>query len=154
MKLIFIIAMFSFVFLTEAVMAQTSNPNYDSKLAAKLGADDYGMKNFILVILKSGSNKSANKEAKDKAFSGHLNNINRLVDENKLIVAGPFGENNNDFRGLFILNVTTLEEAKSLLETDPAISAKFLKAELFKWYGSAALSTYLEASDKVWKINP
>ena len=154
MRLILLITMLSLIILTEETVAQTSNPNYDSELAAKLGADDYGMKNYILVILKSGSNQSANKEAKSKAFSGHMENINRLVDDGKLIVAGPFGENSNDYRGLFILNVKTLEEANSLLETDPAISAKYLKAESFIWYGSAALSTYLDASDKIWKINP
>jgi len=30
----------------------------------------------------------------------------------------------------------------------------FLGFELFQWYGSAALGTYLEVSDKIWKINP
>lgn len=30
------------------------NPNYDAALARKLGADDYGMKRYILVILRTG----------------------------------------------------------------------------------------------------
>jgi len=144
----------SLSFFSEGNTTQTPNPNYDPTLAVKLGADDYGMKSYIFVILKSGSNQSEDEEAKDKAFSGHLSNINRLVDEKKLIVAGPFGQNNNDFRGLFILNVKTIEEAQLLLATDPAINAKYLSAELYPWYGSAALSTYLEASDKVWKVEP
>jgi len=136
------------------VLAQTSNPNYDSQLAAKLGGDEYGMKSYILVILKTGTNKLTDNKLKNKAFAGHLKNINRLVDENKLIVAGPFGKNNNDFRGLFILDVATIKEADALLETDPAIKEGYLKAEFYKWYGSAALSEYLDSSDKIWKINP
>ena len=123
-------------------------------MAQKLGADDYGMKSFVFVILKSGTNTSSDKELKNTAFEGHMKNINRLVEENKLIVAGPFGKNENDFRGLFILNVKTLEEASELLATDPAIKANYLEAEMYEWYGSAALSEYLEASDKIWKKNP
>ena len=34
---------------------KTNNPQYDAQLAEKLGADDYGMKSYILVMLKSGS---------------------------------------------------------------------------------------------------
>ncbi len=72
------------------IHAQTANPNYDEALAKKLGADDYGMKQYVLVILKTGKN-------------------------------------------------TTY---------------KLLDVELFLWYGSAALSEYLPASDKIWKAQP
>ena len=81
-----------------------------------------------------------------------MNNIERLVNEKKMIVAGPMVKNEKSYRGIFILDVPTLEEANLLLETDPAINAKYLDPELYIWYGSAALSEYLEASDKVWKI--
>jgi uncharacterized protein YciI len=134
-----------------ASMAQKTNPNYDSDLATKLGADDYGMKKYIFVILKTGSNESKDKILKDSCFAGHFNNINRLVVERKLIVAGPIFKNEKSYRGIFILDVSTLEEANIILETDPAIKAKFLEPEVYEWYGSAALPEYLEASDKVWK---
>ncbi|MDH7448423.1 YciI family protein [Aquimarina sp. 2201CG14-23] len=132
--------------------AQKTNPNYDAELATKLGADDYGMKKFVFVILKTGTNKSTDKSFKSTCFTGHMNNIARLVKEKKLIVAGPMVKNEKSYRGIFILDVPTKEEANTLLETDPAIKAKFLEPELYIWYGSAALSEYLEASDKVWKI--
>ena len=135
-----------------SVMGQKTNPNYDAELATRLGADDYGMKKFVFVILKTGSNESTDKVLKDSCFSGHMNNINRLVEEKQLIVAGPMVKNEKSYRGIFILDVPTIEEAEGLLQTDPAIKAKFLEPELFIWYGSAALSEYLEASDKVWKI--
>ena len=132
--------------------SQKTNPNYDAELAAKLGADDYGMKKFVFVILKTGSNESTDKVLKDSCFTGHMTNIDRLVKEKKLIVAGPMVKNEKSYRGIFILDVSTKDEANLLLETDPAIKAKFLEPELYLWYGSAALSEYLEASDKVWKI--
>lgn len=131
-----------------------ANPGYDPGLAEKLGADDYGMKSYVLVILKTGPNQSTNADSVSRSFRGHLANINRLVEEGKLIVAGPLSRNEKSYRGIFILNVTTLEEAGSLLQTDPAIKAGFLDAELYNWYGSAALPEYLDYADKIWKIRP
>jgi len=137
-----------------SVNGQNTNPNYDEALAKKLGADDYGMKKYVLVILKTGENTSATSEETSAAFRGHMENINRLVDEGKLIVAGPLGKNDKTYRGIFILGVPTVEEASELVQTDPAVKAKLLDVELFPWYGSAALSEYLPASDKIWKVQP
>ena len=132
-----------------------SNPNYDKVLAEKLGGDDYGMKSYFFVILKTGANKTEDKKIISESFRGHMDNINRLVKENKLIVAGPFGKNDKNYRGLFILNnIKTKEEAKDLLQTDPAIKCGLLDFEIFTWYGSAALPEYLPFSEKIWKSNP
>lgn len=139
-------------FFTAPVLSQKTNPNYDEALAIKLGADDYGMKSYIFVMLKTGTNESTDKSARDSCFAGHMNNIGRLVEEGKLIVAGPLGKNENGYRGIFILDVPTLEEAQELMQTDPAIHAQYLQPELFMWYGSAALPEYLKASDKIWKV--
>lgn len=131
------------------------NPNYDESLAKKLGGDEYGMKMYILVILKTGTNTSADKELISESFRGHMNNINRLVKDGKLIVVGPLGKNEKNYRGIFILNdVNSLEEANEILQTDPAIKNKLLDVEIFHWYGSAALPEYLPVSDKIWKTNP
>ncbi|HRG68796.1 MAG: hypothetical protein JNL65_04090 [Saprospiraceae bacterium] len=135
-------------------IGQTINPAYDSVLASKLQADHYGMKKYVLVILKTGPNKTSTKSFVDSCFAGHLNNMGKLVELKKLIVAGPFRKNQNDFRGLFILNVPTLEEAQQLLETDPAISAGLLLPESYIWNGSAALPEYLDEADKIWKSKP
>lgn len=134
----------------------TSNPNYDAVLAEKSGADEYGMKRYVFVILKTGSNPSVDdKAAINELFRGHLDNITRLVKDEKMIVAGPMGKNDKNYRGIFILsNVKDLEEAQGILNTDPAIKAGLLDVELYDWYGSAALSEYLPYSDKVWKSKP
>lgn len=87
--------------------AQNLNPEYDAVLADSLGADNYGMKPYVLVILKTGDAKIDDKNKISELFRGHLDNINRLVEENKLIVAGPLGKNENSYRGIFILNVKT-----------------------------------------------
>jgi uncharacterized protein YciI len=112
------------------------------------------MKEYIFVVLKSGQNKTNNKAFKDSCFSGHMANINKLAAAKKLLVAGPFLKNEAGFRGLFILNVKTIEEANDILNTDPAIKVDFIKAELYPWYGSAALAECLPIHDKIWKKNP
>lgn len=122
---------------------------YDETLAKKLGADDYGMKMYVLVMLKTGSNTSETKAKTDSLFAGHMTNIGKMVEMKKLIVAGPMGKNDKNYRGIFILSAKSIDEAKQLLESDPAIKAKVLHAELYNWYGSAALSEYLPFHDKV-----
>lgn len=143
-----------FLLISFSGMSQTTNPNFDAALVEKLGADDYGMKMYVFVILKSGENKTTDRNYIDSCFVGHLKNINRLAEQKQLVVAGPFGKNESDFRGLFILNVSSTDEAKKLLQTDPAINARLLSADLFPWYGSAALPEYLGVHDKIWKLNP
>ena len=151
----YLIIVVSFFFLAAFATAQTVNPDYDSTLAKKFGSDDYGMKSYVFVILKTGSNTTTDKAFIDSCFAGHMANIVRLVNEGKLIVAGPLGKNDNAYRGVFIFNVSTIEEAQKLVETDPAINSKLLDVDLYNWYGSAALPEYLESALKVgkYKIN-
>jgi uncharacterized protein YciI len=129
------------------------NPKYDKTLADSLGADEYGMKMYVLVLLKTGTAKIDDKKITDSLFAGHMKNIQRLADEGKLSVAGPLQKNDKNYRGIFILNVKTIDEANTLLQTDPTIKAQVLDAELYGWYGSAALPMYLPASEKVNKLN-
>lgn len=132
-----------------------TNPNYNQELADKLGGDQYGMKSYFLVMLKSGTNKSTDKEFINECFRGHMENINRLVQEGKLIIAGPLKKNENNYRGIFILNnLTSLEEATQLLQTDKAIKNGLLDFEIYTWFGSAAIPEYLPFSEKIWKIKP
>jgi uncharacterized protein YciI len=109
------------------------------------------MKHYILVILKTGPAKTDRKDTVDSLFKGHMENIQRMAAAGKLMVAGPIKKNDKAYRGIFILNVKTTEEANELLAKDPAIKEKLLEAELFQWYGSAALPLYLPFHEKVEK---
>ena len=133
-----------------AAEAQKTNPRYDKALADSLGADDYGMKMYVLVLLKTGP-VTLDKQQTDSLFAGHMSNMGVLVEKGKLLVAGPLKKNEQNYRGIFILNVPTIEEARTLLQTDPAVKAGLLDADLYNWYGSAALKMYLPYSDKVGK---
>lgn len=146
-----ILASIAVCLVTSVAVCQKVNPKYDSVLAKKYNADDYGMKKYILVILKTGNKTTDDKKLRDSLFAGHMANINRLVEISKLVVAGPLGKNDKTYRGIFILDVRTIEEANALVQTDPAVKGELLAVELYEWYGSAALPAYLDASEKVGK---
>ena len=129
-----------YVLTADGVSAQdTQQPAYDAALAARLGADERGMKRYVLVILTTGPKADLPKDEQAKLFKGHMANIGRLATEGKLIVAGPLMDNARHYEGIFIFNVKTLPEAEALLATDPAVAAGVLAFEAYGWYGSAAL---------------
>lgn len=146
------ITLLLFLFLgTTVLKAQETTAVYDEKLAKELGADDYGMKHYVFCILKTGTNTTATAEEKSKYFAGHMANITRLAKEGKLVVAGPFMKNDRNYRGIFIFNVATVEEAQALVDTDPAVKAKIFEVELTPWYSSASLMEVSKVHDKITK---
>ncbi|UPT65693.1 MAG: YciI family protein [Sphingobacteriales bacterium JAD_PAG50586_3] len=135
-KLLLLLALLITGFVT--ANAQTAKPAYDSLLAKKLGADDYGMKQYVMALLKKGPNRTQDSTTAANIQAGHMKNIGRMADEGTLVVAGPF-EDDWDVRGIYIFNVATVEEAQKLTATDPAIKSGRLVMELHPFYCSAAL---------------
>ncbi len=131
----------SALFMLSCTTAQEiSTASYNENLAQELGADDYGMKSYVLVILETGPKDAliTDKEKRAELFKGHFSNMGRLAEEGKLVLAGPLAKNKPK-RGLFILNVKTLEEAEELVKTDPTVEAGIFTYDLTQYYGSAAL---------------
>jgi len=128
------------------------NKKFDAELAKKVGADENGMRKYVLAILKTGpKDAEVTGDARKAVFKGHFDNMNRLAAEGKLAVAGPFNDPEKKYRGLFILAVATVEEAKALAETDPTVKAGVLIVEYVPWYGSASLMLSNEFHEKVAK---
>ena len=136
----------------DSIKPDKKNPAFDAELAKKLGADKMGMKNYVLVILKTGPTTVPAGKERDEIFKGHFANIHRLADEGKLAVAGPFGDN-NDWQGMFIFNVESIEDGKKLTETDPVIKSGLMIPEFHKLYCSAALMEVNKIHQKVAETN-
>ncbi len=151
MKAILFLMLLSIIYVSP--YAQPTNPKFDQALADSLGSDEYGMKQYVLVILKTGPQDKniTEKATRDSLFAGHFSNMGAMAKAGKLTVAGPIGKNDKTYRGIFILNVKTIEEARELTQTDPSIKAGIFDVELFPWYGSAALPMYLQYTEKVEK---
>jgi uncharacterized protein YciI len=115
--------------------AETS---YDAAYAERLGADDYGMKSYVMAFLKRGPNRDRDSSESAALQRAHLQNIGRLAEAGKLVLAGPFMDT-GELRGIYVFDVPTVAEAEALTATDPAIQAGSLVMELKSWYGSAAL---------------
>lgn len=135
-----------------SVAALADDATFDPELAKKLGADERGMKMYVLCILKTGPKDAEIKgDERKEIFAGHFANINRLADEGKLAVAGPFGKNDKSYRGLYIFNVATIEEAEKLVVMDPAVKAGVFVPDLTLWYGSAAMMVVSDTHKKIEK---
>lgn len=126
---------------------------YNEKLALEVGADDYGMRQYVLAFLRAGPNRERTAEEATALQRAHLDNIKRLADMGKLVLAGPFLDG-GELRGLYLFDVKTIEEAEELTRTDPAIMAGSLVMELHPWYGSAAIMKIPAIHDTIKKSNP
>ena len=136
-----------------AKSADDSPNDYDENLAQQLGADEYGMRSYVFVVLNTGPNDATitDKEKRKSIFSGHFSNMARLAKAGKLLLAGPFIEGGSK-RGMYIFNVIEIEDAKVLVESDPAVVAGIFTAEYTKYYGSAGLMKINEIHSKIQKV--
>ncbi|WP_333608637.1 YciI family protein [Arsukibacterium sp.] len=128
-------------------------PQYNAELAAELGADDYGMRPYVMAILRAGPNLRHDAKTVQALQRGHMDTIARLAAEGKLVLAGPFLDN-GELRGIYIFNVSSVEEAQALTAEDPAVKAGRLSMQLIPWYGSAALIQLNQLHQQISKQTP
>jgi len=93
----------------------------------------YELKQYFFVMLSVGEKFIQDSATIAKIHEGHMANIRRLADMGKLVVAGPFGDMGN-WRGFFIFDCKTKEEAEELVKTDPAIISGRMKYEIHPWW--------------------
>jgi uncharacterized protein YciI len=87
-----------------------------------------------MVFLRKGPGWTAGQTPEHQALQeAHMANIRALWQAGKLVIAGPMGED-GDLRGIFVFDVATLDEAKALAASDPAVKAGRLVAEIHPWW--------------------
>ncbi|MBS4029053.1 MAG: hypothetical protein KGZ58_10515 [Ignavibacteriales bacterium] len=118
MKLLFLIILF-----TSLTFSQSDSTKSEKK---------YEMKTYYFCMLVKGENRNQDSLTVAKIQEGHLKRITELANEGKIAIAGPFLDN-SDWRGIFIYNVASVEEAQKLAESDPAVQAGRLKAIIKPW---------------------
>jgi len=65
----------------------------------------------------------------------HMANIRRMGEAGKLVIAGPFTDD-GELRGLYVFRAASAEEARALVESDPAVKAGRLRFEIHPWYAA------------------
>lgn len=126
--------------------------SYDSLYAQKLGADEMGMRKYVMAFLKRGPNRNQDSVTKAKLQRAHLDNIKRLANEGTLVMAGPFFDD-GDIRGIYVFAVDSLSQAEALTNSDPAVKAGSLVMELHEWYGSAAVMEVNRIHEQIAKTS-
>jgi uncharacterized protein YciI len=105
-----------------------------------VGPGGYEMTTYFVGFLYRGPSWSPEETPESrKTQEGHLANIQRLAKEGKLLLAGPFTDD-GDLRGMFVFQVASLEEAKALCDTDPAVQAGRLRVELHPWFSAKGIN--------------
>lgn len=120
----------AFVFFFSGTFAQ-------EKKTEKAKSPGEKIEQYWFVVLKTGPKQDFDSAAKAKLFEGHMANINRLYYDGILKVAGPFGKNDFKWRGIFIFDCKTREEAEKITSTDPAIAAGLFEVDIVPWYSEA-----------------
>jgi uncharacterized protein YciI len=106
------------------------------------------MKQYVVGLIYQGADPSTrDPQEVMKLQRAHLENIDRLIIEGKMALAGPFADG-GDLRGLFFYNVATVAEARPLADSDPAVEAGLIRVELKPWWGPAKLETLLAPEAK------
>ena len=101
----------------------------------KEGDTTYVMKKYFFVMLNSGPTRSQSKEESAKIQEGHMAHINWMAEEGHIDLAGPV-ESEDDFRGILVFNVPTIEEVEKLVAMDPAVKAGRLVMKIYPWWAA------------------
>lgn len=124
------------VILFGAVNAQTSQkPKAKAKPKSNAKNQEWEMKQYFIVFLKKGPNRSHDSLTASKIQAGHLHHFDSLYAAGKLDIVGPLGDD-GEIRGICVYNVATIEEARKLAEMDPAVRSGRLIVEVHPWWAA------------------
>jgi len=124
----YIITIFVMVILSSISIAQ-------EEFEMKEGDTTFIMKKYYFSLLKRGPNRDIDSVKLAELQKGHLAHINKLANDGKISIAGPF-DGDFDWRGIIIFNTKTQEEAEKLQAEDPSVKAGRLIFEIYPWWAA------------------
>ena len=120
-----------------------SAKNHSASVSGSIANDSPRMKQYWLVMLLKGNNRTHDKETAQRIQAAHIANIDRLAAEGKVVMAGPMGyKYDADLRGIFIMDAKDSATAASYVKTDSAIITGRLRFELHPWWTQTGTYTF------------
>ncbi|MCH8823638.1 MAG: hypothetical protein IH984_09040 [Planctomycetes bacterium] len=108
-----------------------------SRQAKSATPDPPSMCQYFVALLYSGPSRDGDDAEVQQIQAAHRSRIKELIASGEMVVAGPF--DGGELRGMFIYDVASMEQAQALADSDPAIQAGRLRAEIHTWWGSTSL---------------
>lgn len=128
------------------ISAQAQNTDRSKTAKAKTRPEDQ-IEQYFFVMIKTGPKQDFDSVQKAELFKGHMANINKLYYDGILKVAGPFGKNDFTWRGIFVFDCKTKEEAATIAQSDPAVAAGLFAVDIAPWY-SAPIGSFKHGKPK------
>jgi len=121
--------------VTALVLVSTAPPAAPTA-TPDVGPGGFEMTTYYVALLYRGPKWTPQETPETRAIQdGHMANIQRLAQEGKLLLAGPFTDN-GDLRGIFVFKVGSMQEAQELAAADPAVKAGRLRLDIHPWYSA------------------
>jgi uncharacterized protein len=89
---------------------------------------------YQLAFLRAGPNRKADGDPEtQRVQAGHMAHIRKMSEAGQLVAAGPFVEEQT-LRGVFVLQLDSIDAAKAVAAQDPAVQAGRLVLDIHPWY--------------------
>jgi uncharacterized protein YciI len=99
------------------------------------GDTTYIMKKYYMCFLMKGEVSSQTEQEAAEFQAKHLDYIQKLADEGKVLISGPF-ENGDEYRGILIFDADSKELAEEWVSDDPLVSSGRLTYRIIPWWAA------------------
>lgn len=97
----------------------------------------YHMKQYWFVLYSTGPDTTAmDSTASAHLLKAHLEHQDEQAKRGLIVLAGPYGKNDVNWRGLLLYDCGTREEVEGYLRQDPLVKAGKLAYTISPWYGA------------------